>query len=288
MDLKKIFKFSSIISFNVYHLFIVTKMPYFNNNHVKIYYELEGKGPDLIMIHGFAGNLDLWRQTNWISTLKDENRLILVDCRGHGKSDKLYDPKQYGSLMREDIIKLMDHLSISKANFFGYSMGGRITLSLLLSQPERVNSAIIGGFIPMVFNPELVKQFYEPVITALRAENKNEIKNPVALNFRNAAEADGKDIKALAAVMEGHSITRDKTISFESLDSIKSLFKKVNIPVLSVAGTDDALLLNKTIFAEEMPGACHFQIQGRNHLTVIPDERFHIIVKAFLSYINKK
>jgi pimeloyl-ACP methyl ester carboxylesterase len=103
------------------------KMPYFNNNRVKIHYEIEGEGPDLVMIHGFAANIEInWRQTNWISTLKDENRLILIDCRGHGKSDKPHDPNQYGAFMREDIIKLIDSLSISKANFFGYSMGGSI------------------------------------------------------------------------------------------------------------------------------------------------------------------
>lgn len=264
-------------------------MPYFNNNQVKLHYEIEGKGPDLVMIHGFAANIDInWRQTNWISTLKDDNRLILVDCRGHGKSDKPYDPKQYGAYMREDIIKLMDHLSIFKANFFGYSMGGSITLSILLSEPERVKSAIIGGFTPMIFKPELLKQFYEPIITALKTDNKKDIKNPVALNFRNFADSTGEDLKALVAVMEGNSFNRDENLFFESLNSIKSAFKKVKTPVLSVVGTDDILLSNKTIFAEAMPGACHFQIQGRDHLTVVPDERFHIIVKAFLNFINKK
>ncbi|NHJ22762.1 MAG: alpha/beta hydrolase [Candidatus Lokiarchaeota archaeon] len=265
------------------------KMPYFNNNQVKIHYEIEGKGPDLIMIHGFAANINVnWRLTNWISALKDDNRLILVDCRGHGKSDKPYDSKQYGAFMRDDIIKLMDHLSISKANLFGYSMGGSITLSILLSEPERVKSAIIGGYAPMNFKSELIKLFFEPVITGLKTENKKDIKNPAALSLRNLAESGGEDLKALIAVMEGNSSNRDQNLLFDSLDSLKSTFKKVKIPVLSVIGSDDVLISNKAIFAETMPGACHFQIQGRNHLTVVPDERFHIIVKAFLNYINKK
>jgi pimeloyl-ACP methyl ester carboxylesterase len=264
-------------------------MPYFNNEGVKIHYEIEGEGPDLVMIHGFAANIEInWRQPNWIATLKDENRLILVDCRGHGKSDKLYDPKQYGMHMREDIIKLMDHLAISKANLFGYSMGGSITLSILLSEPRRVNSAIIGGFAPMIIKPELAKQFFEPAIEAFKAENKKEIKNPVALNLRNLADSSGEDLKALVAVMEGNFVMGDENLRFNSLNDIKSVFKKVNNPVLSVMGSDDVLISNKTVFAESMPGACHFQIQGRNHLTVVPDQRFHVIVKAFLNYINNK
>jgi hypothetical protein len=158
----------------------------------------------------------------------------------------------------------------------------------VLSEPKRVKSAIIGGFAPFLAKPELLKQFYEPTIAALKAENKKDIKNPVALNFRKFAESTGEDLKVLAAVMEGNIAFRYENLVFDSLNSVKSVFSKVNIPVLSVMGTDDALISNKTIFAEAMPGACHFQIQGRDHLTVVPDERFHVIVKAFLNYINKK
>jgi pimeloyl-ACP methyl ester carboxylesterase len=264
-------------------------MPYFNNNQVKIYYEIEGKGPELIMIHGFAANIEInWRQPKWISTLRNENRLILIDCRGHGKSDKPYDPAMYGTHMRDDVIKLMDHLSISKANFFGYSMGGSITLSILLTEPNRVNSAIIGGFVPSPVKPELTKQFYEPVIAALKANDKKEIKNPIAQNFRTFADSTGADLNALAAVMEGNFLQRDESLTFDSIATIKSLFKKVNVPVLSVVGSDDVLIQNKTLIAELMPGACHFQIQGRDHLGAVPDPRFHMMVKAFLNFINKK
>jgi pimeloyl-ACP methyl ester carboxylesterase len=264
-------------------------MPYFKNNQVKIYYEIEGEGPDLIMIHGFAANIEInWRQPNWVSTLRNDNRLILIDCRGHGKSDKLYDPAMYGTHMRVDVIRLMDHLSISKANFFGYSMGGSITLSILLSEPNRVNSAIIGGFVPSPAKPELTKQFYEPVIGALKASDKKEIKNPIAQNFRAFADSTGADLNALAAVMEGNFLQSDVNLVFDSMATIKSLFKKIKVPVLSVVGSDDVLIQNKTLIAELMPGACHFQIQGRDHLGAVPDPRFHMMVKAFLDFINKK
>ena len=60
-------------------------MPFFTNDGIKIYYEIEGSGPEVLMIHGFAANLEYnWKRTNWVETLKDENRVILMDCRGHG------------------------------------------------------------------------------------------------------------------------------------------------------------------------------------------------------------
>lgn len=147
-------------------------MPFFENEGVKIHYEVEGNGPDLIMIHGFAANIEInWRLTNWIKALKESNRLILVDCRGDGKSDKPTDPAQYGKKMMEDMVKLMDHLSIEKANFFGYSMGGSITFGLLLHEPNRVKSVILGGFIPSQISSEQLEQSNKPMIDAFKAEN---------------------------------------------------------------------------------------------------------------------
>ncbi|GAG76959.1 unnamed protein product, partial [marine sediment metagenome] len=97
---------------------------------------------------GFSLNLERnWKKTNWVETLKDNYQLILFDCRGHGKSDKPHDDSDYGQKMTDDIIKLMEHLSIEKANFFGYSMGANITFLLLVNKPEIIISAILGGFV---------------------------------------------------------------------------------------------------------------------------------------------
>jgi len=261
-------------------------MPFFENEGVKIYYEIEGNGPDLIMLHGFAGNIEInWRLTNWIKTLKDSNRLILIDCRGHGKSDKPMDPAQYGKKMMDDIVKLMDHLSIEKANFFGYSMGGSITFGLLLHEPNRVNSVVLGGFIPSQISLEQLKQSNKPMINAFKAESVEQVKNPLAKQFRKFVESTGADLKALIAVMEGFD--RDIDDIFTSFSEMKLKFKKIKVPVLSVVGSDDSLTNNKTLVAELIPGACHFQIQGKDHLTVVPDPKFHMVVKAFLKFVNK-
>lgn len=261
-------------------------MPFFENEGVKIYYEIEGNGPDLILLHGFAANIETnWRLTNWIKTLKNDNRLILVDCRGHGKSDKPTDPAQYGKKMMEDIVKLMDHLSIEKANFFGYSMGGSITFGLLLHEPNRVKSVILGGFIPSQISREQLEQSNKPMINAFKAESVEQVKNHLARQFRKFVESTGADLKALIAVMDGFA--RDVDDIFTSLSEMKLTFKKIKVPVLSVLGSDDALMINKTLIAELIPGACHFQIQGKDHLTVVPDPKFHMVVKAFLKFINK-
>jgi len=256
-------------------------MPYFDNEGVKIHYEIEGEGPDLFMIHGFASSMQgNWYATKWVKELSDTNRLILVDCRGHGKSDKPTDPSQYGRKMLEDIEKLQDHLSIEKANFMGYSMGAGITMNLLLSRPERMKSAILGGTALPPGDQQILRD-RSPIINALRAESAKDIKNPIGKRFRLFAQSTGGDLNALAAVMEGGE--QDAA----EMEQTKEKLKKVAIPVLTVVGSKDELMpADKTVISTLIPGACHFQIQGKDHLTVVPDPKFQMVVKAFLDFVN--
>ncbi|MHA1487718.1 MAG: alpha/beta fold hydrolase, partial [Promethearchaeota archaeon] len=188
-------------------------MPYFDNDGIKIYYEIEGDGPPVVFIHGFAGASEgIRNQTNFIENLKDKYRLILIDCRGHGKSDKPHDDSYYGQKMTDDVIKLMEHLSIEKANFLGYSMGASITFHLLLTKPEMIISAILGGFVITLNEKEIEKDLEDTnkVIEAFRAENIDQIKDPQARALRQFAEFRKNDLLALAAVQAGWLIDWSK------------------------------------------------------------------------------
>jgi pimeloyl-ACP methyl ester carboxylesterase len=266
-------------------------MPFFNNDGIKIYYEVEGEGPPVILIHGFAASLEgNWKQTNWVKVLKNDYKLILLDCRGHGKSDKPLDPAQYGAHMTDDIIKLLDYLEVKKANFFGYSMGSRLTFELLLRKQELFISAILGGFVFQLPSDEQrsgAQTRMKDMIEALEA-NVDEIKNPAAQRIRRIISAykdfDLQNLDALAAVLKGG--VQPQRNSIPSSAQIKESLKKINVPVLTVVGSDD-FPGDKTVIAQLVPDACHFQIQGRDHINVVPDPKFHMIVKAFLDYVNK-
>ncbi len=258
-------------------------MPYIENEGVNIYYEIEGSGPDLVLIHGFGSNMENnWKSSNWVKNLKDSYRVILIDNRGHGKSDKPKNAKDYGIKMVEDVIKLMDHLSIEKANIFGYSMGSRITLNLVLRYPDRIICAILGGF--GLLGTDMTSR-YKPIVDALLAESLDQIKNPIAMGVRKFAESSGGDLEALAAVMTNY--IENPEIMFTAKMS-KKLLRKIKVPVLTVVGSDDVLIENKTLLADTIPNACHIQIQGRDHLSTVSDPKFQMFVKAFLNYINQK
>jgi pimeloyl-ACP methyl ester carboxylesterase len=72
--------------------------------------------------------------------------VIALDQRCHGASDKPLDPAAYGIHLVEDAVRLLEHLCVGRAHVIGYSMGGLITLNLMTRHPERVASAVLGGF----------------------------------------------------------------------------------------------------------------------------------------------
>lgn len=259
-------------------------MPFLKSGDgLKVHYEVEGTGPDVILVHGFAADLEgNWRQSGVTDALRDENRVVMIDCRGHGKSDKPKDPALYGSKMVDDITCLLDHLGIEKTNFVGYSMGSGLCLNLLLMHPERFKSVILGGFVLPDPGADPGTQRRNVVAEALLADSMEQVTNPVGREFRRFAEAMGADLKALAAVQLGstqNAIMRDPEVIVERL-------RAVSVPLMTVVGNDDFLPGDKSRMAMMVPNGCHFQIEGKDHLTVVPDPKFRMMIRAFLKHVN--
>ena len=122
----------------------------FSHDGLNIAYFDEGdpSGDPILLIHGFASTANVnWVYPGWLKTLGDAGyRVIALDNRGHGASDKPHDPTVYHPpAMAGDAIALLDHLGIAEAHVMGYSMGARISAFLTLANPHRVRSLILGG-----------------------------------------------------------------------------------------------------------------------------------------------
>ena len=101
-------------------------MQFFQSNDVRLaYVDLPAMGDEkgiIILVHGFASSHRInWVDTSWTTRLNDAGfRVIALDNRGHGQSDKLYQPELYTPLiMAQDVIALMDHLHIARADVMG-------------------------------------------------------------------------------------------------------------------------------------------------------------------------
>lgn len=128
-------------------------MPYADNQGIRIHYELDGAGPPLVLHHGSAGRGGDWKDWGYVEELKRESQLILVDARGHGASDKPYDPQAYDlNLRARDVTAVLDDCNIREADYLGYSLGGWVGFGLAKYAPRRLRSMVIGAAHPYAEN----------------------------------------------------------------------------------------------------------------------------------------
>ena len=124
-------------------------MPYADSNGIRIHYHTEGEGTPLVLQHGLTSSIMRWYSFGFVEALKKDYRLVLIDARGHGDSDKPYDADSYDrKLMSSDVIAVLDTENVDKAHYMGYSMGGSIGFGIAESFADRFHSLIIGGMHP--------------------------------------------------------------------------------------------------------------------------------------------
>jgi len=248
------------------------RMESFDSDGVRIAYIDEGEGEPILLIHGFASNIAAnWTDPSWFRTLTQAGRRVIAyDNRGHGQSQKLYDPGLYGApAMAEDARRLLDHLGIERADVMGYSMGARIATFLVLAHQTRMRSAILAGV-----GVNLVRGMVGsgPIAKALEAPRIEDVTNDTARSFRAFAEKTGSDLKALAACMRG---PREKITAPD--------LAQIAVPTLVAAGSEDVIAGSGRELANLIPGAQLLDIAGRDHMKAVGDDRFKQGVLDFLT-----
>ena len=250
-------------------------MPEFDSDGVRIAYIDEGEGEPTLLIHGFASNVAAnWVDPSWVATLLGAcRRVIAYDNRGHGQSEKLYDPALYGApAMAEDACRLLDHLGIARADVLGYSMGARIAAFLAFQHPERVRSVVFGG---LGINMVRGMVGAGPLARALEVPSIDDVTNDTARSFRRFAEQTNSDLKALAACMRG---PREKVTP--------AALATIAVPVLVAVGSKDVIGGSGAALAALIPGAQTLEINGRDHMRAVGDSQFKQGVLNFLTQVS--
>ena len=247
-------------------------MPYFDSDGVQIAYQVTGEGPPVLLIHGFASNIRVnWVATGWVKVLADAGHTVIaIDNRGHGDSEKLYDPAGYEApAMAEDSRRLLDHLGMERADVMGYSMGARITAFLLLNHGDRVRRAVIAGMAGNMFKGVSTSDI---IADALLADEGEDVTHPTARAFRQFAEQTRSDLKALSACMRAGrpALSRD-ALAF------------VHNPVLVVAGEDDEVAGPVGALADVFPSGRGLSLPGRDHMKAVGDLTFKRAVTEFFN-----
>lgn len=219
---------------------------------VKIHYLEKGEaGTPVILIHGFTGSAEgNWFSNGVADVLSERHRVIALDVRGHGRSDKPHDPAMYGDRMWRDVIELMDHLGIRRAHVHGYSMGGGITAQLLARHPERLLSVSFGGSGIRETDPRWIERLPRD------AEGRDPAEAEASSRLRASPLRDDEALEAIGAGRRERSrVDIDLT--------------KVDLPVLSINGEYDAPIAKTQRMQRELRDFKSVVLPGKSHLTAI-------------------
>lgn len=242
------------------------------NDGVRIAYLDAGPsdGFPVLLIHGFASTAHInWVFTGWVRELTQAGyRVIALDNRGHGISDKSHNPEDYTpELMASDSLALLDHLAIGQAHVMGYSMGARLSAFGAMAAPELVRSLVFGGLGTGMTQGV---GFWGPVAEALLAPSLDDVDNPQGRMFRAFADKTKSDRHALAACIES---------SRKLVDPAE--LQKLTMPALVAVGTRDEIAGSAAGLAELLPRGRAFDIANRDHQLAVGDRTYKAEALAF-------
>ena len=242
-----------------------------DSDGVRIHYEVNGpaRGKPIVLVHGFASDYRLnWVGTRWQEALTTAGfKVIGIDCRGHGHSDKPHDEAAYGvGLMAGDVVGVLDDAGVETAAYLGYSMGARIGLQVVLDHAPRITRAVLGG-IGSAGAIDHARQ----IAHAFRIREPTD--DPVAQTFYKFASArPTNDLEALAACIVGlkAGVSPDR-------------LARIRTPILVVVGDRDDIASGAPELVELVPSARLVTIAGRDHMSAVPAREFKQAALEFLT-----
>lgn len=232
---------------------------------VQIAYEdTAGEGDPIVLLHGSGLSRGSWRSLGYIRALKQTNRVVALDLRGHGRSDKPHDSSSYAMpLIVGDVIAVLDELQIPAAHMVGYSLGARTGFSFIDGHPDRALSLVslggtfrsLAGSVSDVFFPgfdDALRSGGMPEFVRLWGESRG---RPV--DAPTAAAFLANDAQALAAYFEQAG---------SEVGIAESRLAELTTPTLLMAGTEDRdRFADSQLAASVMPHARFVALDGRGH-----------------------
>lgn len=233
----------------------------------QLYYEVDGTGDELLLIHSVRGSIPNWQYVRPL--LRKHFRLILPELRGHGRSSMLTEVCDV-ELFSNDMIALLDDLGIEQCIVAGHSFGGFTAQQLTLDAPKRVRALILILTAPMTDTEtalaeiELGKLAYEPSPETAVEKFLEYFYNPekirgtpgmMELLLRNFTEAKKLD--------QSHGCAQGAASRFDIRDQLEQII----VPTLVLQGSHDKSFPPKwaDYYREHLPHATIHIIEETSH-----------------------
>ncbi|MGI5289244.1 alpha/beta fold hydrolase [Nonomuraea polychroma] len=253
----------------------MTQGAYASVNGIDLYYEVLGAdqpGPPLIMLHGGAYTFHL-SFDSLLPALTAERKVIGVELQGHGHtadSDRPFSVRQCA----EDVIALLDHLGVERADLFGYSLGGLVSTEVAVSAPDRVGRVVLAA---SHFRSTRSEAYY-PEITALELDSPRMPTEEESTAMKRAYDEvapNPEDFFPFVAKIQ------PAVHDFEGWTDEQ--LAQLTMPVLIIIGDTDFVRLEHSVEMKQLlPNAQLAILPGTKHLQVIRPDLVLPMVTAFL------
>lgn len=261
-------------------------------NGARLYYELMGEGPAVVLIHAGIADHRMWAdQFGWLA---QHYQVLCYDVRRFGRSHSIAAAKPVTYTDHEDLYCLLQFLGIEKTALIGVSNGGRIALDFILAYPD-----LVAALIPVasaLSGYEFTDAATEQKDTASdEAFNRGDIEQAVELTLqlwvdgprRTAAQVDPNVRERVRQMMTDLCLRTEDGAERQPLDPpALSRLAKIHVPTLVLIGDHDVpdMLTIANLLAIGITGAEKIVIPGTAHLPNLEQvDQFNHIILDFLS-----
>lgn len=250
-------------------------------------YDECGRGDPVILLHGIGGNRTNW--TDQLPALGERHRAVAWDARGWGDSDDYPGPLEFADFSC-DLVRLMDHLGVARADLVGLSMGGFVAQDFAMRFPHRVRSLVLADTSrgPMAdHGPQWVEEFLAArKVPLLAGRSTADIAPAVARSLAGRAATPAHVQRLHDSIAALHKDSYLKAMDTVTRYAIPARHDAIAVPVLVVVGADDALTPPDAAkrLADAIPGARLEVIADAGHLSNIEQpDAFNRLVLDFLA-----
>jgi 3-oxoadipate enol-lactonase len=245
-------------------------MPYCESNNIRLYHQLAGDGPNLLLVSGLGGGT--WSWFGQVPYFARHYRVITADNRGAGRSGMPPGPYRIDQFA-VDLLGLLDHLQVARTFVLGLSMGGMIAQELALMAGDRIDALVLGcthcgGSQRISPNPEILARFVNNEGLSIEQIVDKNLPFFFSAHFLEAHPEKVepyRQAQLTAPLQPPHAFHGqvDAIQTFGCCDRLGQLA----IPTRVVTGTADMLVppANATTLARLIPGARLTEIPGAGH-----------------------
>jgi pimeloyl-ACP methyl ester carboxylesterase len=244
---------------------------------VRIHSEVTGEGPAVLLTHGFAASSHMFATT--APALATDHTVIVWDMPGHGRSEASDDTTEY-SVPRfvDEMLHLVDEAGAERAVFLGHSLGGYLSLELVLAHPDRARGLVLVDTGPGYRNDQARDGWNR---MATRYAEDLETKGLAGVPGGEELSASAHSSATGLAIGARQVLTQQDSHVIDGLPSIE-------VPTLVVVGDEDEPFLKGSHYmASKIPNATIAVIQGSGHAPPVShSDEFNTVLRTFLERLD--